>query len=124
MKKLSLPISILLGVLLLFSIVLIENFTVIFAPEEALIKKSSFYSDSKIAKWQVEYLLEKGYSPGRENKEGRTAFMVAFILRDLKLIQLFSGYLSEEEKKQLLLHIKDWNGHDPELMDASLNALK
>ncbi len=116
MRTFKLRKSKLLGGMMVLCAVAFRVYPLVLYPEDSLIKKSSSYSQSIIVKWEVEYLLAIGYSPGKEGEDGVTAFEIVFYVRDISLLKLFSVYLSEEEKSKLLLKLNNWEGYDQELV--------
>jgi hypothetical protein len=92
-------------------------------PKKALIQQVVSFKDSEVARWQVNYLLRNGVSPGFENEAGLTAYMRAFVSNDRELLVLFPQYMNKIEVIKAMDKVESWPTSDKQIKQTAIDSL-
>ncbi|MEE4245984.1 MAG: hypothetical protein V2I33_11260 [Kangiellaceae bacterium] len=110
--------------LLVSGAMLTNNYKFIYAPNESLIELTSSYQVSHFAAWQVDYLLSRGFSPGAKNEFGTSAYNMAFIDKNIALLEVMPKYMTKSEVKVHMVSIEEYPTSDADLKEVALESLK
>ena len=108
----------------LFGAILTNGYKFLHSPQDAMVEQIYSYNNSLISKWQVDYLLKVGISPGKKDKNGLSAYMSAFIYNNTLLMEKFPAHMTQDEKEELLSRIRDWSTNDISRKKTAITALK
>jgi hypothetical protein len=85
-----------------------KNYIFLWNPEDALRRHIVSYDNSALSRWQVGYLLQSGISPGKQDRDGSTAYFIAFISENEYLLKSLPAYMEKLEIESLLHKIDEW----------------
>jgi len=91
---------------------------------EALRDNVVFYEDSILSRWQVDYLLASGISPGMENDQGLTAYGIVIVAENYKLIKYLPNFMSKTECELALSEILSRRGTKTDIINSAVDALR